>query len=122
MGVIMKNKVQYSGGSGDGKHDYSTDEHVIGTWIDGSTLYEKTIFTNPTWSNNTASIQLTNEICKSIEGGVCDSSGGNLIPFGYSGPNVYVTAYQGGNTIAIYNSFVSSRAYVQITIQYTKSS
>ncbi len=100
---------------------YSTDEQVVGTWIDGSTLYERTIFTNPTWPSKTASIQLTNEICKSIEGGVCDSSGGNLIPFGYSGPNVYVTAYQGGNTIALYNSFLSSRNYAQITIRYTKS-
>lgn len=28
---------------------YSTDEHIIGTWIDGKTLYEKTIvFDNPT--------------------------------------------------------------------------
>ena len=24
-------------------HDYSTEEHVVGKWIDGSTLYEKTI-------------------------------------------------------------------------------
>ena len=25
-------------------HHYSTDEHIIGTWIDGSTLYEKTFY------------------------------------------------------------------------------
>lgn len=24
-------------------HDYSTDEHAVGTWIDGSTVYEKTV-------------------------------------------------------------------------------
>ena len=24
-------------------HHYSTDEHIVGTWIDGSTLYEKTV-------------------------------------------------------------------------------
>lgn len=23
--------------------NYSTDEHIIGTWVDGSTLYEKTV-------------------------------------------------------------------------------
>jgi len=28
---------------GDSQHHYSTDEQVVGTWIDGSTLYEKTI-------------------------------------------------------------------------------
>jgi len=25
-------------------HHYSTDEHIVGTWIDGSTIYEKTIY------------------------------------------------------------------------------
>ena len=32
-----------SGGSSSG-HNYSTTEQVVGTWIDGKTLYEKTIF------------------------------------------------------------------------------
>lgn len=27
-----------------GGHKYSTDEHVVGTWIDGKPIYEKTIF------------------------------------------------------------------------------
>lgn len=31
------------GGSGSSGHNYSTDEQVVGTWIDGSTIYEKTI-------------------------------------------------------------------------------
>jgi hypothetical protein len=31
------------GGSGGGSsHNYSTDEQIVGTWIDGKTLYEKT--------------------------------------------------------------------------------
>ena len=25
-------------------HDYSTNEHVVGTWIDGRNVYEKTIY------------------------------------------------------------------------------
>lgn len=28
----------------DGMHHYSTEEQVVGTWIDGATLYEKTIY------------------------------------------------------------------------------
>ena len=107
--------------TGEYAHHYSTTEHVIGTWIDGSTLYERTIFTNPTWSNNSTTITLTNEICKNIEGGVCDANGENLIPFGYASPNEYVRHYQASNAISIYNSFTSSRSYVQITIQYTKN-
>lgn len=31
-----------SGGGGSG-HIYSTTEHIIGTWIDGSTVYERTV-------------------------------------------------------------------------------
>jgi len=38
----LKNVIE-QGGGGDSQHHYSTDEHVVGTWINGSTLYEKTI-------------------------------------------------------------------------------
>lgn len=31
------------GGGGGSSHDYSTTEHVVGTWIDGKPLYEKTV-------------------------------------------------------------------------------
>lgn len=30
------------GGGGDNKHHYSTEEQIVGTWLDGSTIYEKT--------------------------------------------------------------------------------
>lgn len=32
--------------SSNNKYSYSTTEHKIGTWIDGSTIYEKTIYCN----------------------------------------------------------------------------
>lgn len=32
-----------SGGGGSSNHNYSTSEQIVGTWIDGSTLYEKTV-------------------------------------------------------------------------------
>lgn len=31
-------------GTGGSSHNYSTDEQVVGTWIDGSDVYEKTIY------------------------------------------------------------------------------
>ena len=40
MGKIMFNGESYTGGTGDDFHTYSTTEHVVGTWIDGSTIYE----------------------------------------------------------------------------------
>lgn len=30
------------GGGGSSTHNYSTNEQVVGTWIDGSTVYERT--------------------------------------------------------------------------------
>ena len=43
MGQIMLNGIAYSSGYIHESHDYSTDEQIVGTWIDGSTIYEKTI-------------------------------------------------------------------------------
>lgn len=44
MSAIYKNGVIYSNdGSGSSMHEYSTEEHVVGTWIDGKPIYEKTI-------------------------------------------------------------------------------
>ena len=42
MGIIKFNGESYTGGTGDGGHVYSTAEQVVGTWIDGSPVYEKT--------------------------------------------------------------------------------
>ena len=44
------------GGGGGNSHTYSTTEQVVGTWIDGSTIYEKTIecditISNTNWNN-----------------------------------------------------------------------
>lgn len=42
MGVLMKNGIQYTGGA-QGFTKYSTEEQVIGEWIDGKPVYQKTI-------------------------------------------------------------------------------
>jgi hypothetical protein len=41
MGKIFLNSRQYAGG-GDYR-EYSTSEHIVGSWIDGSPVYEKTV-------------------------------------------------------------------------------
>lgn len=46
------NKLQYGAGAGDGV-SYSTEEKVVGTWIDGSAIYEKTIYVD-SFPNNTS--------------------------------------------------------------------
>ena len=40
MGRMILNGKEYAG-SGSEWHEYSTDEKVVGTWIDGKPLYEK---------------------------------------------------------------------------------
>lgn len=44
-GTLMLNGVDYSNGGlgGNPANNYSTEEQVIGTWIDGKPLYQKTI-------------------------------------------------------------------------------
>ena len=39
-------------------HEYSTDEHIVGTWVDGNTIYEKTlIFENQYLANGFTNLQ-----------------------------------------------------------------
>lgn len=42
MGKMILNGKEYAGG-GSEWHEYSTNEKVVGKWIDGKPLYEKTI-------------------------------------------------------------------------------
>ena len=35
------------GGGGGSSHSYSTSEQAVGTWIDGSTVYERTVVSSP---------------------------------------------------------------------------
>ena len=41
-GTKLKEYIETHGESGGGVNNYSTEEHKIGTWIDGSDIYEKT--------------------------------------------------------------------------------
>ena len=120
--VTGRDYVETEGGEGGGGVNYSTEEHVIGTWTDGSALYQKTIIASPTWSNKSTTIVLdAGTLCRDIKGGVTTETGADLIPFGYSASGEYVRCYQTGSGLSVYNEFASSRPYVSITIQYTKT-
>ena len=115
------------------KH-YSTTEQIIGTWIDGSTIYEKSIvFTSSLSSGTTNYIPLgvTNiDKIVSVEGFV--SYGSHIryipLPYGDSGnSNVRINAVAtDDNTINIYvgSDYSGSSAIdiTLITIRYTKTS
>lgn len=119
--------------------DYSTDEKVVGKWIDGKTLYQKT-FTGvlPTTStdgvsvtgNITGVLGLANVIDKlvSIQGSIIDTTNtnmGNLFTTEVTPTYVGTTgAYYSktSDTIRAYNSIARySGRTVYTTIQYTKT-
>lgn len=110
---------------GDG-HTYSTTEHEVGTWIDGSTLYEKTIPATWSASNNVITLDFTPDIIFFVLGGSYKKDpSNNIAHLGY-----YVS--ESNNTRAYYrksdNSIVCQAVGANytgtgfLTIQYTKAS
>ena len=115
---------------------YSTEEHVIGTWIDGSTLYEKTI-TIAALPSNTEAVEYTisNETINllSYEGTVTFTSGNKAsLPYTNIAPDA---ATVDNIKSAIINTQINangkfwircgrdrSNCSAIITVRYTKSS
>ena len=110
------------------KHTYSTDEQVIGTWIDGKPIYRKTIvMSNVTETTKTYDLSLL-----SIGTCMIDSShsyfeqGNYQLPiFSYGGTTDYSRAFYDSNAKLLYVQFgttytMSKKIY--ITIEYTKTS
>lgn len=100
-------------------HNYSTDEQIVGTWIDGSTIYQKTyVFENElilrtnTWTYTDIPNTGINKI---ISFEAMNNSGTNL---GFLGVN-RDSAVTG--TIGILNTRNIDTPCKILTIQYTKS-
>lgn len=45
---------EISGGSGSSKHKYSTEEQIVGEWIDGKPIYEKSFMTSKQTNTSTS--------------------------------------------------------------------
>lgn len=100
--------------------DYSTDEKVVGTWIDGKTLYQKT-FTGTTASgdsNINHNISNVSQICN-VYGYV---NQGNIycIPTGFYNGTKRFNAFADEIKLYIRQEGYDSFPFV-ITIQYTKT-
>lgn len=107
--------------------DYSTTEKIIGTWMDGKPLYQKTVDVGP----------LPNNTSKDVAHGVSNieyvisMSGFGKRSDGINIPLVYENADLLGNAIELYadstnihidtNSDKSSYTTAYVTIQYTKT-
>ena len=107
------------GGEGGGiSHAYSTAEQVVGTWIDGSPIYETTfdLGENTTISNSswtTTSIQMPN-LGGIISGMILTETLGTSTPV--------MTTYDANKYIqlqSLRNSYTSTARYV--VVQYTKA-
>lgn len=114
------------------QHIYSTQEHVVGTWIDGRNVYERTYEVNTTTPLGTNSYAFNHGITDLDRvinyygssywpGG----AGGKMIPFSDSVDSIYVTLYN-NNVIGMYLSdgmkSFGGAYYIIITIQYIKTS
>lgn len=102
-------------------HNYSTSEQIVGTWIDGSTLYEKTI------STNSSSVDLTSlgiSTLAKIEG-VIQHTNGKVTPISYESEAAdwAVPVYDVPSKILSLAGIGTSRGGTwTFTIRYTKSS
>jgi len=112
--------------SGDANaHQYSTEEQIVGKWIDGSDIYEKTF--RITASNNTFNIGL-NSVYMGCKGMLYTSSGspfnGLVLPWASLLNNEACMPYQAnGGDIILNMSNLSPHPtmYSYITIQYRKT-
>jgi hypothetical protein len=114
--------LKFGGSSG---HNNSTEEQVVGTWIDGSTLYEKTIeYTSSIGTGWTTLYQDTSISIKDYKASIIiDNDGSAVLNVYQRASNNYftTTTLANGNGLRIYNSG-DTRLGGTITIQYTKTS
>ena len=124
------------------ENDYSTAERIVGTWIDGKYIYQKTInVTLPssagteTYTNIGVSVdKVIGQRCVFYRDGLSGAFGHNLITsstFGTTNSGLHVIVYANAsssnkNTInvknASANSWGESGCSLYVTIQYTKIS
>ena len=109
------------------KDIYSTEEQVIGTWIDGKPLYRKILsLTTPSTTNSTKIANFDKTfIIKNYYGNAFISASNQLLPINFYFTDVYnIATYVVNNSGEIYMK-IGSEAYrnqqATLTIEYTKT-
>ncbi|MGJ1042731.1 hypothetical protein ACR77V_12905, partial [Staphylococcus epidermidis] len=107
----------YAPTSGGGGHNYSTTEQVIGTWIDGSTLYERTYdlgsdltLQDSTWTDTGISTPTNANRCIKAEGVQSD------------GTSTCIMATVASTNISVQSTKNGGDSVRYVTLQYTKTS
>jgi len=114
--------------NGSEAHHYSTEEQVVGTWLDGKTLYEKTVDCGALPNNGTKNVNHNIANLKRIINfsGCAYRSVGDIvnIPLPYVGNNSNLnTVLYVGSTIIGITTFSDRSAFTEsyVTLQYTKT-
>lgn len=107
--------------------NYSTSEQVIGTWIDGSTLYEKTIDCGALPNNTTKNVAhgiSDMDYAVVISGSAKNPNNGIRIPlpYVYGNTRCLQTYIDATNIKLISTENMSGYTQSYVTIQYTKTS
>lgn len=111
-----------SGGSG---HNYSTTEQVVGTWIDGSTIYETTIYCDSFPNNTSKTLTTPQDLDMLIDAfGFMRSKNQvgyyRTLPFAGGGTNDVRVDLNGSDLLVL--TFANWSDYEgYITVRYTKS-
>lgn len=111
-------------------HNYSTTEQVVGTWVDGSPVYEKTIYNAGGTSGLVTIPHLISNLGRVISADVVGidnypSSDSQFVfaRISNDGRNMGITGVTNTNIIIYIDTIFSSRVVdLYITIRYTKSS
>lgn len=124
MPTIIRNGITYCGGSGSGNasNKYSTEEQIVGTWIDGKPLYQKTVIGS--FTNDCSLIYIGKVAVKSITGVINVTSGGSIaIGFSFNRTDSLYTGadydFTTGNIEVFAKGWNISECIV--TVQYTKT-
>lgn len=104
---------------------YSTEEQVVGTWADGSTLYEKTYIVEIENATNQILAELPNNInVKEMTGMIDNNQNGVFIPINWYDGSLYYRVVIDDFKIKTFKRYPGDWAgkNVQVSIKYTKSS
>lgn len=103
-------------------HEYSTEEKIVGKWIDGSTIYEKTFIAQVTSTAYTIDVSALNidEVISNTA--FIKQTSGNVVTAPYATSNTdYAISYYGSNLIKFSYAGAWNTATWCVTIRYTKT-
>lgn len=104
-------------------HVYSTNEHVIGKWIDGSDLYEKTIeITSPAIGQRAYAHEITNYGMIVAHDIVGISSGRDITDTTMTGETITFFTLYGADATNVYIQVSTAISKIYANIKYIKAS